>query len=217
MVGHTNETIDQMFSRFSDKLNHNNAPTLPKLHQILSEAFFPSPTVEHLYSIFNYKEQYVGLRKLTGVKSPHLFRFKLDQDGTIQLAVKDWPLQEEPYRVESITVVPDLQANLNAVEPRLLKIRTVAAAVQRDLDSFKKSGRLTEEDITWWHLYLEKLQADRRPRPLTPSMVTLPVYDINPTTTESVLSSTLREALNQSIVRLQSVSEVRLGRQRITL
>ena len=217
MVGHTHETIDQMFSRFSDKLSHNNAQTLPKLHEILRESYMPTPTVDHLETTLNYKSQYIGLRKLCGVKAPHVFRFKLDEDGSVKVAIKDWPLQEEIYRLETVEIVPAIPAILPTIAPRLQKIKTVPTAVQQDLANYRKSGRLTEEDITWWHQYLDKLQAEERQTQTNQAVTNLPVYRNTPVIARPVINSTLSEALNHSISQLQSVSEVRLGRQKITL
>ena len=48
LVGHTNDHIDQMFSRFSKKLARSDAFTLPMLLKLITKAYTPKPDVSHL-------------------------------------------------------------------------------------------------------------------------------------------------------------------------
>ena len=162
-----------MFSRISKKLSQTNAQTLPKLHQIIEDSFTPVPHVETLESIWNCKEVYVGQRKIIGVKSPHVFKFELDANDQVQASVKDWPLDEEQYRSEPLPEIPDISANLSIVVPRLEKMQPLMSSLLDDLPKYQRAGRLSEADVNCWKVYLQKLQARRRPPPAIHSIVVI--------------------------------------------
>ncbi len=100
---------------------------------------------------------------------------------------------------------------------RLEKIAPLCRMVEADLPAYRRSGRLMEEDVEWWRQYLDGLQGENQHRPDTPKLSCLPVYTDHQRPRQSVIPTILREALNNSINRLQHVSEIRLSRQRIVL
>ena len=55
LVGHTHDHIDQMFSRFSKKLERCDAFMLPMLTNFISEAYTTKPEVYHLNEVYDFK------------------------------------------------------------------------------------------------------------------------------------------------------------------
>ena len=54
-VGHTHEDIDQMFSRFSIYFKSHDAITIEMFGEGCSEEFTPSPKIERIFEIANFK------------------------------------------------------------------------------------------------------------------------------------------------------------------
>ena len=55
LVGHTQDHIDQMFSRFSKKLARCDAFTLSKLSKLIIKAYTPKPQVQHVSEVYDLK------------------------------------------------------------------------------------------------------------------------------------------------------------------
>ena len=86
LVGHTQDHIDKMFSRFSKKLARCDAFTLPMLTKFISEAYTPEPEVHHLNEVYDFKRFCnVGdgmiikvLAPLNNISFNHVFLIKRD-------------------------------------------------------------------------------------------------------------------------------------------
>ena len=59
LVGHTYDHIDQMFSTFSRQLSRYDAFTLPKLFDVICDAYKPRLNVIHLKEIYDFKRYIV--------------------------------------------------------------------------------------------------------------------------------------------------------------
>ena len=133
-----------------------------------------------------------------------------------QMSIKDWPLDEEEYRITSLPEIPDITLPL-IVQPRIEKITPTITAVSKDLVKYKDAGRMTEADVAWWRHYLAVMSVEARPQPATAVQSAIPIYQIPTGNNRQVIDITLRNAINNTIACLQHVSDVRLGRQRIVL
>ena len=76
MVRHTHEDVDQMFSRISVHLTGKAIPTLPVLQGLMRDAYHPTPMLQHLDGLGNYRElEIVSAATLQGYSGTHVFRF----------------------------------------------------------------------------------------------------------------------------------------------
>nr|XP_022290369.1 uncharacterized protein LOC111102007 [Crassostrea virginica] len=156
MVGHTHEDVDQMFSRISVHLTGKPIPTLPVLQSLMRDAYHPTPMVQHLDGLWNYRK--LGMASgvtLHGHSGPHVFRFK-EVEGAVQLGYKQWPYQSAPYKVIDVTqlaaafeVDPEPVMTLNE------KGRTSLEAMESDLRKWQEGGKLTGSDIAWWETHID--------------------------------------------------------------
>ena len=156
MVGHTHEDVDQMFSRISVHLTGKPIPTLPVLQSLMRDAYHPTPMVQHLDGLWNYRK--LGMASgvtLHGHSGPHVFRFK-EVEGAVQLGYKQWPYQSAPYKVIDVTqlaaafeVDPEPVMTLNE------KGRTSLEAMESDLRKWREGGKLTGSDIAWWETHID--------------------------------------------------------------
>ena len=88
MVRHTHEDVDQMFSRISVHLTGKAIPTLPVLQGLMRDAYHPTPMVQHLDGLGNYRElRMASAATLQGHSGPHVFRFK-EEEGAVQMGYK---------------------------------------------------------------------------------------------------------------------------------
>ena len=56
MVGHTHDQIDQMFSRFSVKLNKRRAYRLETLEEILMDSYRPKPEIKFVLKVGDFRK-----------------------------------------------------------------------------------------------------------------------------------------------------------------
>ena len=66
LVGHKDDHVDQMFSRFSKKLARSDAFTLPMVSRLIMEAYTQKPDVQHLDEVYDFKRFYVDGDGMTG-------------------------------------------------------------------------------------------------------------------------------------------------------
>ena len=99
LVGHTHDHIDQMFSNFSRQLSRYDAFTLPKLFDIIRDAYTPRPFVEHLKEIYDFKRYILDggegntkvLAPLNNISFNHVFLInKNDHSGCTLLYAKQY-------------------------------------------------------------------------------------------------------------------------------
>lgn len=163
MVGHTHEDIDQVFSRVATGLTHQDVHTLPQLLQAISKSTSPEPICKHLNALYNYKEKLCSVtpdRLFSGIMGPHVYKFEM-VERDILMSYKDWPKDCEEYRTLNITrylgeIDNVMQVNINP------KIDDAISRMTRDLPKWADSGRLQEEDLAWWTLYLSTIKPDSR-------------------------------------------------------
>ena len=55
LVGHTNDQIDQMFSRFLIKLAKKSAFDLPQICVFLEDAYVPKPSIRFVKETYNFR------------------------------------------------------------------------------------------------------------------------------------------------------------------
>ena len=85
MVGLTHEDVDQGFSWISVHLTGKAIPTLPVLQDLMRDAYHPTPMVQHLDGLWNYRELgMISAATLQGHSGPHLFRLK-EAEGAVQI------------------------------------------------------------------------------------------------------------------------------------
>ena len=99
LVGHTHDHIDQMFSTFSRQLSRYDAFTLPKLFDIICDAYTPRPNLIHLKEIYDFK-RYIAdggegnvkvLALLNNISFNHVFLIKKnDISGCTLLHAKQY-------------------------------------------------------------------------------------------------------------------------------
>jgi hypothetical protein len=84
LVGHTHDHIDQMFSTFSRQLSRHDAFTLPKLFDVICDAYTPRPKVLHLKEVYDFKRYILDggggnvkvLAQLNNISFNHIFLIK---------------------------------------------------------------------------------------------------------------------------------------------
>ena len=99
LVGHTHDHIDQMFSTFSRQLSRQDAFTLPKLFDVICDAYTPRPKVLHLKEIYDFK-RYISdggvgnakvLAQLNNISFNHIFMIKKNEiSGSTLLYAKQY-------------------------------------------------------------------------------------------------------------------------------
>ena len=99
LVGHTHDHIDQMFSTFSRQLSRHDAFTLPKLFDVICDAYTPRPKVLHLKEVYDFKRyiSYGGfgnakvLVQLNNISFNHIFMIKKNEiSGSMLLYAKQY-------------------------------------------------------------------------------------------------------------------------------
>lgn len=156
MVGHTHEDVDQMFSRLSVHLSGKSIPTLPVLQSLMKDAYHPTPLIKHLNGLWDYRK--LGMASpvsLTGHSTPHIFRFKEEEEGKITMAYKEWPYRASQYKAVDVTRL----AESYAMDPEPIhsvaeKGSRVFDSMTSDLGKWRAGGKLNEEDIGWWQNHL---------------------------------------------------------------
>ena len=104
MVGHTHEDVDQRFSRISVHLTGKAIPSLSVLQGLMRDAYHPTPMVQHLDGLWNYRElEIASAATLQGHSGPHVFTLKEDE-GDVQMGYKQWPYQSALYKVLDVTM-----------------------------------------------------------------------------------------------------------------
>ena len=99
LVGHTHDHIDQMFSTFSRQLSRHDAFTLPKLFDVICDAYTPRPEVLHLKEVYDFK-RYISdggvgnvkvLAQLNNISFNHIFMIKKNEiSGSTLLYAKQY-------------------------------------------------------------------------------------------------------------------------------
>ena len=99
LVGHTHDHIDQMFSTFSRQLSRHDAFTLPKLFDVICDAYTPRPKVLHLKEVYDFK-RYISdggvgnvkvLAQLNNISFNHIFMIKKNEiSGSTLLYAKQY-------------------------------------------------------------------------------------------------------------------------------
>ena len=71
----------------------------------MGAAYHPTPMVQHLDRLWNYREiEMVSAATLQGHSGPLLFRFKEEEAG-VQMGYKQWPHQNALYKVLDLTLL----------------------------------------------------------------------------------------------------------------
>ena len=163
MVGHTHEDIDQMFSRFSTWLNKNDAYDIEDLMSGFQASYTHSqvsPTsikVDHVFNVSDWMDKYMSKISLT--RRPHVFRFKKDAVGQVDIKCKLWSTDDS---WESFTGTEDyLLPTVPPGEPKLArpsaeKIKIEALQCALDIPLIKSS--LSPKAMHWWSTCISYLE-----------------------------------------------------------
>ena len=178
LVGHTHDHIDQMFSTFSRQLSRCDAFTLPKLFDVICDAYTPRPNVIHLKEIYDFK-RYIAdggagnekvLAQLNNISFNHVFLIKKhDISGQTLLHAKQYSSspQWEPeggcqflLHMPSVTIVygakqmpietkKELHSEL-VDEQRNFWIQALQEK-RKHIDNAKKYAGT--QDTAWWDMF----------------------------------------------------------------
>ena len=93
LVGHTHDRIDQMFSLLSRKLNRNDAPSQPRLEEVIISAQTIVPKISTITDIFDFRkfafsEPSITINKLQNLSFSH--QFKIERKNVDDLAPLLW-------------------------------------------------------------------------------------------------------------------------------
>ena len=208
MVGHTHEDVDQMFSCINKLAHQRNILTVEDLHKVCEEGYHPTPTTQHLSSLWDFKKMASFPGVLQGIKEPHVFKFQKRGDDVI-MAYKDWPVHAEPYREINLSQVLPEWRTPDVVQSNTEKARTAVAEMRKDLPRWVDTGKFSDVAAAWWRQYLEKLEEGPQDLPTAPT--TLPVYREAPP--EPVMDANLASAISRHMERLERTSTIRVARR----
>jgi hypothetical protein len=122
LVGHTHEDIDQMFSRFSTRLNKHNAPTIKTLHSVCKASFSPTPTFDYLDEVIDWCSWFDPHRlSLHGHSVPHQFRITLLK-GKPVLHAKEFSDGTYSHAVQLLKSFPDERTEPEVCEHQELEL-----------------------------------------------------------------------------------------------
>ena len=103
-----------------------------------------------------------------------MFRFEVT-DGQIRLGYKDRPKPEENNRFMDVTMCVANFSDLPYCQVNMKEDATLDK-MRGDLSKWVESGRLYEEEETWWMCYLDNCVRETRLRPGVPKSTELPKY-----------------------------------------
>ena len=159
MVGHTHEDVDQLFSRFSQRLGWNEAKTIPQLMDQFEKSFTPKPTsvlMDKQYNISEWMTPYINA--ISGTMKPHLYKIKLNDTGKAYIQTKQWSTDEswadtdkeyEGLLLKKIPAGAPRKAepdNLNDIEWERCKMSYQSCA----------SSRMNEQENRWWKSFISE-------------------------------------------------------------
>ena len=142
----------QLFSLISIALAKQNAVTLPDLLRIIQSAYNPTPitcTVENIYDVKTWLRD--STSKFQHHSHPHAFRFKLNDNGDVEMTYRPWAKAERKEWLPKegpFIILRDIPPGKPAVlKPDLKKCPTIKIMK----DSVEKLKiRMTTEEREWW-------------------------------------------------------------------
>ncbi|KAI8489926.1 hypothetical protein Bbelb_322870 [Branchiostoma belcheri] len=162
MPGHTHEDVDQLFSRISLHLQHNDATTLPELFQAIKTSYKPVPECRFMTSMWDFKTQIdQKISGISGHSRPHQYVAKMI-GGKVHLSAQLWPTKEQPkVPISCSTFIPTFpqlssvkqwkfDPNDDAVKLHDVMVRNV----KNDLVKWSETVRVNDEFIPWWEKFL---------------------------------------------------------------
>ena len=178
LVGHTHDHIDQMFSTFSRQLSRYDAFTLPKLFEVICDAYTPRPNVIHLKEIYDFK-RYIAdggegnvkvLAQLNNISFNHVFLIKKNIiSGCILLHAKQYSSspQWEPeggcqfllhmptvtivYGAKQMPIETKKEFNSDLVDEQRNFWMQALQDKRKHIDNAKKYAG--PQDTSWWDLF----------------------------------------------------------------
>ncbi|WAR23818.1 hypothetical protein MAR_037487, partial [Mya arenaria] len=157
MVGHTHEDVDQSFSVVATHLGKMNVTTQPILMQALRCVTSPPPSILHMTGLHDYKQAMEKCRGMfVGISTPH--QFVLRQEGSsVQIRFKKWPRPSDKEEVITLPAetIPSLAGEVTAQANPKCKMET--EKMMGDMRKWEASGRLSTEELGWWHRYLRRV------------------------------------------------------------
>ncbi|KAI8488689.1 Titin-like, partial [Branchiostoma belcheri] len=97
MAGHTHEDIDQMFSRFSVRLQRQDATTVTELFRCIEASYAPQPQCRLLQALWDYRTLMSThiTADMSGHSRPHNFVMRA-VDNKVNLLAQLWPVPTCP-------------------------------------------------------------------------------------------------------------------------
>ena len=150
-----------MFSRIAEALKKMNAVTLDQLREIIHNAYTPSPITIYRENIFDIKS---WLRDSTCTlknhSNPHAFRFKLNEQGEVEMSYRNWAVAKKKEWEGPYVVLRQLPQDTPYVQRpdnlRCPSIEAMEAALKH------VSVRMTPEEVVWWQRFVEEEKERRR-------------------------------------------------------
>ncbi|XP_062582881.1 uncharacterized protein LOC134244642 [Saccostrea cucullata] len=213
MVGHTHEDVDQMFSWISIHIGKMAIKTSDTLHEEIQAAYHPQPTTEHLSDLWDYRA--LALQspiQLSGHKSPHCFRFHLQEDRVI-MSYKEWPLQRATFQQLDITdLARAFDAAPHPISTMPDKGRGAFDAMGVDLPKWKRCGSLTDEEASWWEGHLEKQRTFGQPT--VPKLDEFGPFLTSASEAANTMPPEIADTIRRHVSSLTQESTIRTVRQR---
>ncbi|XP_078678519.1 uncharacterized protein LOC144928329 isoform X2 [Branchiostoma floridae x Branchiostoma belcheri] len=172
MAGHTHEDIDQMFSRFSVRLQRQDATTVTELFRCIEASYAPQPQCRLLQALWDYRTLMSThiTADMSGHSRPHNFVMRA-VDNKVNLLAQLWPVPTCPKvdisvdtfvegfptkkLVRDVWVGVDDEANVeHNDEVRKMK---------NDLDKWSATLRVKEGFREWWEDFLSQETTRSRP------------------------------------------------------
>ncbi|XP_078610377.1 uncharacterized protein LOC144881295 [Branchiostoma floridae x Branchiostoma japonicum] len=219
MAGHTHEDVDQMFSRFSVKLQRQDATTIPELFTTIEASYAPKPQCRLIQALWDYRtlmSNYISA-DLSGHSRPHNFVFRA-VDKKVCLLAQLWPVPTCPkidinvdtfieafptkQHIKHVWVGVDNEAN----EDHLEQVRKMT----NDIDKWSASLRVKDGFREWWEDFLSK--ENRRSKPPTEPLSKLGKF-IPRTKLPTVLNEKVLTVLDKFQKKSQDPLNIKLKRK----
>lgn len=153
-----------MFSRIAEALRRTNAVTLEQLRKVIHNSYTPSPSTVYRENIFDIKS---WLRPYTATlkhhSNPHAFRFKLNDQGQVEMTYRNWAMANKKQWLPRDTPFIILE-QLPEGTPSLQRPDNSRCPTIEMMEGSLKhvSVRMNPEEIAWWENFIRGERKRRR-------------------------------------------------------
>ena len=148
----------QHFSYIAEKLRHKNAPTLSSLKNIVETSYDPPPFVTFLDVVYDFKNWISNvIRPISKHSTPHVFKFKKDETGEVNMWYKRFAMDKE--WILGGPILSQIPPGAPAIERKTWEKLDV-----KSLETQLKTCNhiMKNEEVTEWKNYLCDLVAQQR-------------------------------------------------------